>query len=294
IVENKNPKSKDAMAKALVQLRRYEQETPELLAAPQVFNITHLIEYFYGVTWNLQRKFVFNWKEEQPGCYEDRVRRFFDHGRFLRMLKDWILFFVEDDELRKTILRQHQTRAAIKVAERCAEPDKRSGLVWHTQGSGKTFTMITAARLILENGERFPGATVVMVIDRNELEGQLTGWVQALMGDLQGSNVAVRIAESKRKLQELLRQQFSGLIVTMIHKFDKADADLSTRDNVFVLIDEAHRSTGGDLGNYLMGALPNATLICFTGTPVVKTAHGKDTFKTFGAEDATGYLDKYS
>lgn len=294
IVENKNPKSKDAMSKALVQLRRYELETPEMLTAPQVFNITHLIEYFYGATWNTQRKFVFNWKEEQPGCYEDRVTRFFDHTRFLRMLKDWILFFEQDDELRKTILRQHQTRAAIKVAERCADPAKRSGLVWHTQGSGKTFTMITAARLILENPMRFPGATVVMVIDRNELEGQLTGWVAALMGDLQGSGIAVKIAESKRALHGLLRQQFSGLIVTMIHKFDKADANLSERASVFVLIDEAHRSTGGDLGNYLMGALPDATLIGFTGTPVDKTAYGKGTFKTFGHEDESGYLDKYS
>ena len=294
IVENKNPKSKDAMSKALVQLRRYELETPEMLTAPQVFNITHLIEYFYGATWNTQRKFVFNWKEEQPGCYEDRVKHFFDHSRFLRMLKDWILFFEQDDELRKTILRQHQTRAAIKVAERCADPAKRSGLVWHTQGSGKTFTMITAARLILENPARFPGATVVMVIDRNELEGQLTGWVAALMGDLQGSGIAVKIAQSKRALHDLLRQQFSGLIVTMIHKFDKADAKLSERANVFVLIDEAHRSTGGDLGNYLMGALPNATLIGFTGTPVDKTAYGKGTFKTFGHEDESGYLDKYS
>lgn len=294
IVENKNPKSKDAMSKALVQLRRYELETPEMLTAPQVFNITHLIEYFYGATWNTQRKFVFNWKEEHPGNYEDRVKHFFDHTRFLRMLKDWILFFEQDDELRKTILRQHQTRAAIKVAERCADPVKRSGLVWHTQGSGKTFTMITAARLILENPVRFPGATVVMVIDRNELEGQLTGWVAALMGDLQGSGVAVKIAQSKRALHDLLRQQFSGLIVTMIHKFDKADAKLSERDNVYVLIDEAHRSTGGDLGNYLMGALPDATLIGFTGTPVEKTAYGKGTFKTFGHEDESGYLDKYS
>ena len=310
IVENKNPRSKDAMSKALLQLRRYELETPEMLTAPQVFNITHLIEYFYGVTWNTQRKHVFNWKEEPvpgrtPQCrgrmdaqerpsYEDRVRHFFDHTRFLRMLKDWVLFFEQDDELRKTILRQHQTRAAIKVAERCADPARRSGLVWHTQGSGKTFTMITAARLILENPTRFPGATVVMVIDRNELEGQLTGWVAALMGDLHGSGIAVKAAESKRALHDLLRQQFSGLVVTMIHKFDKADAKLSERANVFVLIDEAHRSTGGDLGNYLMGALPNATLIGFTGTPVDKTAYGKGTFKTFGHEDETGYLDKYS
>jgi type I restriction enzyme R subunit len=294
IVENKNPKSKDAMSKALTQLRRYELETPELLTAPQVFNITHLIEYFYGVTWNLHRKFVFNWKEEHPGAYEDRVKHFFEHARFLRMLKDWILFFVEDDELRKTVLRQHQTRTAVKVVERCADTDNSKGLVWHTQGSGKTFTMITAARLILENPARFPGATVVMVIDRNELEGQLTGWVDALMGDLQGTGVAVKVAESKRVLRDLLRQQFSGLIVTMIHKFDQADANLSERDSVFVLIDEAHRSTGGDLGNYLMGALPRATLIGFTGTPVDRTAYGKGTFKTFGPEDATGYLDKYS
>src|SRR5690625_1607334 len=294
IVENKNPKLKDAMAKALVQLRRYEAETPEMLTAPQVFNITHLIEYFYGATWNYQRKFVFNWKEENSGSYEDRVRHFFGHARFLRILKDWILFFVRDDELRKTILRQHQTRAAIKVAERCADTAKTSGLVWHTQGSGKTFTMVTAARLILESPQRFPGATVVLVIDRNELEGQLSGWVDALLGDLQGSGIAVERATSKKRLKELLKQAFSGLIVTMIHKFDKLDADLSMRKNMFVLIDEAHRSTGGDLGTYLMGALPNATLIGFTGTPIDKTAHGKGTFKTFGHEDESGYLDKYS
>ncbi|HET7921207.1 MAG TPA: type I restriction endonuclease, partial [Gammaproteobacteria bacterium] len=230
IVENKNPKSRDAMPKALAQLRRYELETPELLTTPQVFNITHLIEYFYGVTWNYARKFVFNWKEEKPGNYEERVTRFFDHARFLRMLKDWILFYVEDDELRKTILRQHQTRAALKVVERCADADKSTGLVWHTQGSGKTFTMVTAARLILENPARFPGATVLLVIDRNELEGQLAGWVDALMGELQGSGIAVKLAASKRDLQTLLKQQFSGLIVTMIHKFEKADANLSTRD----------------------------------------------------------------
>lgn len=294
IVENKNPKSKDAMSKALVQLRRYELETPEMLTAPQVFNITHLIEYFYGVTWNTQRKFVFNWKEEKPGSYEDRVKHFFDHTRFLRMLRDWILFFEQDDELHKTILRQHQTRAAIKVAERCADPEKRSGLVWHTQGSGKTFTMVTAARLILESPKRFAGATVLLVVDRNELEGQLSGWVDALLGDFQGSGIVVEMANSKKRLKALLKQEFSGLIVTMIHKFDKLDANLSTRSNVYVLIDEAHRSTGGDLGNYLMGALPNATLIGFTGTPVDKTAYGKGTFKTFGHEDESGYLDKYS
>ena len=80
----------------------------------------------------------------------------------------------------------------------------------------------------------------------------------------------------------------------MIHKFRDMPANLNTRKNIFVLIDEAHRTTGGDLGNFLMGALPNATLIGFTGTPIDKTEYGKGTFKVFGKEDDKGYLDKYS
>ena len=80
----------------------------------------------------------------------------------------------------------------------------------------------------------------------------------------------------------------------MIHKFRDMPANLNTRKNIFVLIDEAHRTTGGDLGNYLMAGLPNASYIGFTGTPVDKTVYGKGTFKTFGCEDDQGYLHKYS
>ena len=80
----------------------------------------------------------------------------------------------------------------------------------------------------------------------------------------------------------------------MIHKFDGIAADVCLRNNVFVLVDEAHRTTGGDLGNYLMGAIPNATYLGFTGTPIDRTAHGKGTFKVFGCDDPKGYLDKYS
>lgn len=294
IVENKNPGDRDAMYKALVQLRRYELQTPEMLAAPQVFNITHVIEYFYGVTWNYNRNGVFNWKDERAGSYADLVKGFFEPTRFLQMLKEWILFYVKDDVLRKTVLRRHQTRAAQKVVDRCAEPSKKTGLVWHTQGSGKTFTMLTAARLILEDKARFPGATVMLIVDRNELEGQLSGWVERLLGEMQNRDIAVARADSKVRLQELLDQDFRGLIVSMIHKFDGMRKESCVRSDFFVLIDEAHRSTGGDLGNYLMGALPNATLIGFTGTPVDLTAYGKGTFKVFGREDEQGYMDKYS
>ena len=80
----------------------------------------------------------------------------------------------------------------------------------------------------------------------------------------------------------------------MIHKFDRAPEALNLRKNFFVLIDEAHRTTSGDLGNYLMGALPNATYFGFSGTPIDKTARGEGTFKIFGSQDQKGYLDKYS
>jgi type I restriction enzyme R subunit len=92
----------------------------------------------------------------------------------------------------------------------------------------------------------------------------------------------------------LLKSDYRGLIVSMIHKFDRADADLNTRSNIFVFVDEAHRSTSADLGNYLVAALPNATFIGFTGTPIDRIAYGKGTFKVFGKDDEQGYLDKYS
>ncbi len=294
LVETKSAKKQEAMEEALVQIRRYHRETPEMLTTPQVFDISHIIEFFYSVTWFREKKDIFNWKDEVGGSFERKVKAFFDRQRFLTMLKEWILFYIKDDELQKSILRQHQTRAVEKVLGRCEDAQKKTGLVWHTQGSGKTFTMITAARLLLEMKERFAKATVLLVIDRNELEGQLMGWVERLLGELESHDIRIEHANSKARLRELLAADFRGLIVTMVHKFDGMPKNLCTRENVFVLIDEAHRSTGGDLGNHLMAALPNATLIGFTGTPIDLTAYGKGTFKIFGAEDDHGYLDKYS
>lgn len=294
VVEAKSAKKHNAMEEALIQIRRYHKETPEMVTMPQVFDFTQLLEFFYGVTWNLDRKNIFPWKHLDKANYEDKVKTFFAPLRMLEMIKEWILFFMKDDELQKTVLRQHQTRAAIKVMGRCADQTKNTGLIWHTQGSGKTFTMITAARLILERQDIFGKATVMLVIDRNELEGQLMGWVERLLGELESNDIKIEHANTKARLVELLRADFRGLIVTMIHKFDKADANLSTRPNVYVLIDEAHRSTGGDLGNFLLAALPKATFIGFTGTPIDLIAYGKGTFKVFGKEDDQGYLDKYS
>lgn len=291
VVETKSATKKKPLQDGLTQIRQYHNDTPEMLALPQVFDITDLSGFHYGVTWNTEAKSIFNWKDEQEGNFEAKVKAFFERERFLKLLKNWILFFQQDDELKKTVLRQHQTRAAERIENRCADKKKTRGLIWHTQGSGKTFTMIKAAEFVFKK-ENNP--TVILMIDRNELEGQLAGWLKSLASEGGIKGVNIRHAKTGNDLRDILKDDFRGLVVSTIHKFDRMPAGINERKDIFVFIDEAHRSVEGDLGNYLTGALPNATLIGFTGTPVDKTAYGKGTFKVFGREDENGYLDKYS
>ena len=294
IVEHKNPKDGGAIDRGVTQLKRYEKETPELIGMPQLFNVTHLLDYWYGVTWNANRRYMARWKQQPEETYKFAVQAFFEPTDFLRTLQDWILFYVEDGETRKSVLRQHQRIAIDKIVERCKDPARKRGLVWHTQGSGKTFTLLSAARLILEDKARFKNATVILVVDRTELEGQLKGWVEKLLGEMQQQDIPVWRANSKAEVRDLLKTDKRGLIISMIHKFEGIDKDANTRDNIYVFIDEAHRSVAKDLGTYMMAAVPNATIIGFTGTPIAKTAQGEGTFKIFGTEDEAGYLDKYS
>ena len=287
VVEAKAATSRTGISDAFDQFRRYHHDAPELMVLIQLQTLTQLAHFYYGATWNFSVKSLLNWRDETGGNYEQLVKTFMHPARVLRILTDFILFTRTDGELQKAVLRPHQMRAVDKVVERAAAPGQNRGLVWHTQGSGKTYTMITAAdKLIRLEGSENP--TVILLVDRNELEAQLFGNLEALgFGH-------VELAHSKRHLRDLLASDYRGVLVSTIHKFDGMPADVTTRSNVFVFVDEAHRTTTGDLGNYLMGALPNATYIGFTGTPIDKTAYGKGTFKIFGGGDAKGYLDKYS
>ncbi len=169
------------------------------------------------------------------------------------------------------------------------DAERRRGLIWHTQGSGKTLTMITIpARLLRESGER-DKPTVLLLVERNELE-------QQLFRNIQGYGIpTVEVAQSKADLERILKGDYRGLVISMIHKFDGLRADINLRSDVVVLVDEAHRTTGGDLGTYLLAALPNATYIGFTGTPIDRLATGRSTFHVFNnGADREGYLDKYS
>jgi type I restriction enzyme R subunit len=307
VIECKNASKDEAIALAVDQLRRYHVETPEVMVPEMIFSATEAIGFAYGVTWNTVRRNIFNWKlpegrlssppasrgnrgQECPrsvGNLEAKVKSFCTVPQVLRLLKDYILFAEKDEELQKFILRQHQMSGVEKVVERALDPQRTRGLVWHTQGSGKTYTMIKSAEMLFKAPEA-EKPTILLMIDRNELEDQMLKNLASVgLGNVaHASSIAV--------LNRLLREDYRGIIVTMIHKFRDMPANLNLRRNIYVFIDEAHRTTGGDLGNFLMAGLPEATFIGFTGTPVDKTVYGKGTFKTFGCEDDKGYLHKYS
>lgn len=287
VIECKNADKIEGIALGIDQIRRYHREAPELFVPQMLFTATEAIGFSYGVTWNLVRRNIFNWKDEQIGQLENKIKTFCHPYILLKFLLNYIIFAEKDETLQKFILKQHQTIAIEKVIQRCHDTEKSRGLVWHTQGSGKTFTMIKIAEMLFKAPDS-EKPTIILIIDRNELQDQLLRNLNNL-----GVN-NIRHANRIKTLIELLENDYRGIIITMIHKFREMPTDVNLRNNIYVLIDEAHRTTGGDLGTYLMAGLPHATIIGFTGTPIDKTNQGKGTFKTFGTDDEKGYLHKYS
>jgi type I restriction enzyme R subunit len=286
VVETKNPEKEEGINEALEQIRRYHRESLEFMTYPLLFVASNLHNFIYGPTWNVEERYLYHWRGGKN--LEEITKSFFAFRRILSFLGDYIIFWEEGGEVKKIVLATHQIRAVEKVTSRVLKGEKRHGLIWHTQGSGKTLSMIVAAHK-LRKSALLENPTILIVVDRTELEEQM------------GRNLknygfpAVEIAESREKLKKLLVSDFRGLIVTLIHKFERIPEKLNERKNIIVFVDEAHRTQEGDLAVYMRSALPNAFYFGFTGTPIDKTNIGKGTFLTFGKDDAPrGYLDKYS
>ncbi|GAB6184463.1 type I restriction endonuclease [Thermodesulfovibrio hydrogeniphilus] len=172
-VETKAAHKIEGISEALEQVRRYHRETPEAMTLFQVYTLTHIIHFYYSATWNFSVKNLLNWKTEiRTHSFEELVKTFFDNKKVVDTILSYILFTRQDDELKKVVLRPHQMRAIGKIVDRASDKIKKRGLIWHTQGSGKTYTMIVTAKEILEDSA-FKNPTVIMLADRNELESQL-------------------------------------------------------------------------------------------------------------------------
>lgn len=235
---------------------------------------------------------------------ETLVRGVFAPARLLDTLRYFIVFEQDESQLVKKVAAYHQHHAVNKAIQKTieasgAEGDQRIGVIWHTQGSGKSLSMLFYAGKIVQCPE-MENPTIVVLTDRNDLDDQLYGVFGAGQELLRQKPIQ---AESRDHLRELLQVASGGVVFTTIQKFQPDDGSteyplLSDRRNIVFIADEAHRSqygfqariTNGQFGygfaKYVRDALPNASFIGFTGTPVEKT--DANTRQVFG-----DYIDVY-
>ncbi|MCB9230382.1 MAG: HsdR family type I site-specific deoxyribonuclease [Bacteroidia bacterium] len=210
------------------------------------------------------------------------------HGpQLLDIMLNFSLFSTNKKKQRmKVICRFQQYQAANKIVDRVIEGRIKKGLIWHFQGSGKSLLMVFAAQKLRKSPE-LKSPTVIVLVDRTDLDTQISGTFNA-------ADVAnVETTDSISELQRLLERDTRKIIISMIYKFRDARPNMNTRENIIVLVDEAHRTQEGDLGRQMRAALPNAFLFGLTGTPVNKA--DKNTFWAFGAEeDKGGYMSRYT
>ena len=210
-----------------------------------------------------------------------------DPARLLDVLRNFCVFSSDKKKQRvKVLARYQQVEGANRIVARVLEGRLKKGLIWHFQGSGKSLLMVFAAQKLRRLPE-LKSPTVLVLVDRTDLDTQISGTFNA--ADI--ANVVS--TDSMRELHDLLEKGTRKIIISMIHKFREATPNMNTRDNIIVLVDEAHRTQEGDLGRRMRAALPNAFLFGLTGTPVNKA--DKNTFWAFGEEeDEGGYLSRYS
>lgn len=207
--------------------------------------------------------------------------------RLLDLLQNFSLYTSDKKKRRiKIICRYQQYDGANKIVDRVREGRLKKGLIWHFQGSGKSLLMVFAAQK-LRKAPELKSPTVLILVDRTDLDTQITGAFNA-------ADVAnVVTTDSIKELHDLLERGTRKIIITTIHKFRDAYPDMNSRDNIIVMVDEAHRTQEGNLGRQMRAALPNAFLFGLTGTPVNKA--DKNTFWAFGSEeDEGGYMSRYS
>lgn len=315
------------MQEAFVQLQRYMRRRKETELAglregePRLFHSSLLLirscglEADYGTITSGDEHF-YAWKTLYPqddapegmNAQQQLIAGMLTKHNLLQILRTSAVFMDTDGGSRiKVVCRYQQFRAANKITERLRNGKtaiERGGVVWHTQGSGKSLTMVFLARM-LRASQDLNDYKIVLVNDRQDLEQQLCETATLIGG-------RVNVIESRQDLRHHLATDSSDINMVMVHKFQEPKEVLSnavaqalgtylaipsgktfgvvnTSDRIILMIDEAHRTQSSDLSDNLFEAFPNATRLAFTGTPLITERHGeRKTHKRFGE-----YIDTY-
>ncbi len=312
LMELKSPSREETDAsEAFLQLRNYMQEIPSAFVYNAICVMSDMMTSKAGTITSGEDRFM-EWKTKD-GSYENTQHAQFDtffegifqKARLLDILKNFICFSDEGLQSFKILAGYHQYFAVRKAAAstaRAAETDGKGGVFWHTQGSGKSLSMVFYAHL-LQAALNSP--TIVVLTDRNDLDDQLFGQFAKCKAFLRQEPIQ---AESREHLKKLLAgRKANGIIFTTMQKFEESDGPLSARRNIVVMADEAHRGqygltetirmtrneAGEEVAKRVVGtariirdSLPKATYIGFTGTPI--SAKDRDTREVFG-----DYIDIY-
>lgn len=315
LIELKSPSREETDAsEAYRQLRNYMHEIPSMFIYNAICVMSDQLTSKAGTITSGEDRFM-EWKTKD-GSYENTQYAQFDtffegifrKDRLLDIIKNFICFSREEREISKILAGYHQyfaVRKAIEFTKRAVGTDGKGGVFWHTQGSGKSFSMVFYAHLLQE---ALDSPTIVVVTDRNDLDNQLFGRfakcreflrqepVQATCRKLDGN-----FAKGEVGLKDWLDgRQANGIIFTTMQKFEESTEALSERRNIVVMTDEAHRSQYGlaekidektgkvkiGTARIIRNCLPNATYIGFTGTPI--STKDRSTREVFG-----DYIDIY-
>lgn len=271
----------------------YENTIPQLFV-PNVFSFaTEGKEYRYGSVrmplelWGPWKTEESKKKHTQLNEVESAIQTQLSPEVILDLLQSFTLFATDKKNRRiKIIARYQQYEGANKIVERVKEGKIKQGLIWHFQGSGKSYLIVYAAQKLRKSAE-LKAPTVLVVVDRQDLDSQMSNNFTVT----EIPNVVA--TESIDGLKQLLANDTRKIIITMMHKFRDVPGEINTRENIIALVDEAHRTQEGDLGRKMRSAIPNAFLFGLTGTPINKS--DRNTFYAFGApEDTEGYMSLYS
>ena len=307
VMELKSCSREDTDAsEAYLQIRNYLQAIPTLFAYNSFCVISDMIDTRAGTISADEARFM-QWKtidgseeDRRQASFQTLFKGMFEKSRFIDIIRNFVLFLGvgQSDEQIKIIAAYYQYYAVKKAVEstiKAVESDGKAGVFWHTQGSGKSLSMVFYSALL---SKPLNNPTIVIITDRNDLDDQLFGTFSTAMNHLRQTPEQ---ATSRENLKELLDdRQAGGIIFTTMQKFEEDTNVLSDRRNIILIADEAHRSHYGleakvnsetgelnyGMAKYIRDALPNASFIGFTGTPIESI--DRSTQEVFG-----DYIDIY-